>query len=183
MTTVGLSTSSSHRDKGFTLVEVLIVMAIMAILAATAAPSLLATIASYQTRTVADELAISLAFAKNEGIRRGGRVIAQRLETGTNPCADAAGQLWSCGFVVFYDADGDGIQDANEPTLRNVAVPAALVVRNMSNTKKLTFDRWGQANGINALQIRILKTGASSSDTSVCVASGGRIRTVKGLVC
>ena len=161
----------------------MMVASILAILAALAIPSFTATIARYQTGTVADEVANLIATARTEAIRRGGDVVLQKKAAGANPCPN--NQQWSCGLTLWADTDRDATQDANEPVLKELDVPAGVNLLNMSGTSpaRLTFNRWGQANGINALHFIAMRAGISAADRSVCVTSGGRIRVVEGIVC
>lgn len=168
---------------GFSAIELLVVISILGILSALAAPSFRDTLARYQTSTVADEIVNLLGTARVESIRRGGNVVLQKKTTGANSCA--TNQEWSCGLILWADTNRDGVQDANEPVLKDVDVPANVVLRNMSGTSpaNMTLNRWGQANGINALHFRVLRTGVTSADRSVCVTSGGRIRIENSLNC
>lgn len=172
-------------QQGFTLVEAIVVIAIMAILAAVAVPSMRDLIASYQTRSTADNMAAMIAYAKMEAIRRSGRVVLTKVPAGASNNNCGTNQRWSCGLLMYADLDADTVQDANEPTLRTMDVPANINLMNMSagNGASLVFNRWGQANGINALDFRVTKTGVAAADRTVCVTSGGRIRVVDGLVC
>ncbi|MBA4254509.1 MAG: general secretion pathway protein GspH [Polaromonas sp.] len=185
MSTVHMSNRTRAAQRGFTLIEAMVVMVIMAILAAIAVPSMRDLIAGYQTRSTADNMAAMIAYAKMEAIRRGGRVVLVKAAAGnsTNNCG--TNQRWSCGVLLYADLDADNVQDANEPTLRAMDVPTNVNLMNMSagNGAFLTFNRWGQANGINALDFRVTKTGVAAADRSVCVSSGGRIRVVDGIVC
>lgn len=171
------------RERGFTLIELMITVVIVSVLAAMAVPNLRNMIARYQTSTVSDEMAILIATARMEAIRRGGNVVLQKKPAGANTCA--TNQEWSCGVTLWADDDRDGTQDANETVIRDLSVPAGVNLRNMSGTSpdRLTFNRWGLANGIGALNFRVTRTGISTADRTVCVTTGGRVRIIEGLTC
>lgn len=185
MLTQRLPTCIRAAQQGFTLIEAMVVISIMAILAGLAAPAMRELIAGYQTRTTADNMAAMISYAKMEAIRRSGRVVLAKAPAGnsTNNCA--TNQSWACGVLMYEDVDGNNAQGANEPTLRTMDVPANVNLMNRSsgNGALLVFNRWGQANGINALRFVVTKTGVAQADRSVCVTSGGRIRVIDGIVC
>ena len=67
----GLKISSQTRHmRGFTLVEVLVVISILGILAAVAAPSFVSFIGTINSKTVALDLVNDLASARSEAIKR-----------------------------------------------------------------------------------------------------------------
>ncbi len=64
-------TRSPHRAGGFSLVELLLVLALMGVLAAIAAPSFTGWIRSIRTSSAADRLAADLALARVTAVRDG----------------------------------------------------------------------------------------------------------------
>lgn len=77
--------------KGFTLVEVMVVIAIVAILAAIAAPSFNSIIDKYRVKRAADTLSAFMINAKSEAIKRNTTVSA--VFTG-------AGATWCVGMIT-----------------------------------------------------------------------------------
>lgn len=63
--------AASGRARGFTLVEMVIVISIVAILVMFAAPSFQSTIQSARTTTEVNSLVNDLQFARSEAIKRG----------------------------------------------------------------------------------------------------------------
>ncbi|MBA2963469.1 MULTISPECIES: GspH/FimT family pseudopilin [Ramlibacter] len=109
-------------EPGFTLVEVLAVLAVSAVLASTAMPSLRALAASVRVSAAANDLLGDLLLTRSEAIHRRGRVVSCKSSNGSS-CADAGG--WQQGWIVFVDGDDDGQRDASEPLLqRQGALPA-----------------------------------------------------------
>lgn len=176
--------STQPPPRGFSAIELMVVMSIMAILTALAAPSFSEMLARYKTSVMADQLVSLLTVARTEAIRRGGNVILSKKTSGINDCS--TNQKWSCGVTLWADDDRDGTQDANEPVLRDFDVPEGIVLNNNTGATpaaRIILNRWGQANGINALAFSLVHTSISSANRSVCVASGGRIRVVEGVTC
>lgn len=167
------------------MVELMVTVSILALLAALAAPSFQDMLARYKTSSMADQMVQMITLARAEALRRSGDVVLEKRANGTSVNTCSTAQEWSCGVFLWADVNRNGSQDANEPTLRVFDVPQGIIMRNMSagSTASITFNRWGQANGINALNFRLIKSGVSTADRSVCVTSGGRIRVVEGISC
>jgi type IV fimbrial biogenesis protein FimT len=99
------------RAGGFTLIEVLIVVAISAILLAVAVPAFNQSIARAQARDAAQTLHATLQLARSEAIRRSVQVSVCRVTNsgaGRPPCdntatADVPAGDWASGWVVFAE--------------------------------------------------------------------------------
>ena len=86
--------------RGYTLAELLVVLAIGAALLAVARPDLAAMLRAQQLRAVSGDLFEAIGMARAQAIARNMRIrLAPR---------DAAGADWSQGWTVFADRDGDG---------------------------------------------------------------------------
>jgi len=182
--------SSAHPtgQAGFSAIELMVVLSILGVLSALAAPAMSDLLARWRTNAVAEQVTAALTLARVEAIRRSGNVVVQKSSSSysgsTNSCS--TNQQWSCGFIVYADIDRNGTQDATDVILREIDVPTGISLLNMSGASNaaLTFNRWGLGNqGLNALHFRIRKIGLSGADKSVCVSSGGRIRTVNSIDC
>jgi type IV fimbrial biogenesis protein FimT len=89
---------------GFTIIELMIVLAIAAILAAIAAPSFTATIQDNRLATQVNELQASLGLARSEAIKLNNNVTIC-------PSSDGASCIgnWQNGWIVFVDPDANGV--------------------------------------------------------------------------
>lgn len=100
-------TSGSASIRGFTLVELMVVVTIVGILAAAAVPSFVAAVRNARLTSSANLLVTSLNYARNEAIKRGQNVVARKT-----------GAEWEAGWEVFVDADkSNAFNDDNDANL------------------------------------------------------------------
>jgi type IV fimbrial biogenesis protein FimT len=102
---------SKTRSRGFTVIEVLAVMAIAAILVGVGAPAMTATLRSVELSSATNDLMGSLLLARSEAVKRKGRVVLCKSPDGAS-CAQAGG--WQQGWIVFHDANNNGLREAGE---------------------------------------------------------------------
>ncbi len=92
-------TRVSNKQKGFTIIELMIVLLIMAILIALASPSFTKMIRDNRVQTTANGLIVALSTARNEAIRRGVNVtICASNAVATPACG---GTDWAAGWLVY----------------------------------------------------------------------------------
>lgn len=86
--------------RGFTLIELMVSIAVLAILLAIAAPNFRGMTASSDLRGTSNELITTLAQARSEAIKRGGRVTVCMSADGA-ACIATGG--WEQGWIMFTD--------------------------------------------------------------------------------
>jgi type IV fimbrial biogenesis protein FimT len=107
------------RDRGFTLLEVLVVLALLAVLLSLAAPSLQGLRQKHQMQSQAEQLQASLLLARSEALRRQRRVTLCVRATAVDAGEDCAPSgSWSQGWVVFVDGNDSGRREAAETVLQ-----------------------------------------------------------------
>jgi type IV fimbrial biogenesis protein FimT len=111
-------------NRGFTLLEALVVLALLAVLLSLAAPSLQGLRQKHQMQSQAEQLQASLLLARSEALRRQQRVTlcvrAPAAHAGPE-CATAG--TWAQGWVMFVDGNNSARREATETVLQ---VQAAL---------------------------------------------------------
>ena len=178
---------SIKRSSGFTVIEILVVVAVLGVLAALAAPSFKPIIEKWRVRQAVENMKSTLYFARSEAIKRGGNITVLK-NTLTTECSQASdSQEWSCGWIVFVDTNDNGTLQNTEEVLQTFSVPIGVNVMNSATTAqtRLKVDRWGQINGLGAQGFTFSPVGpgvASPHATKLCVTSGGRIRANTGHV-
>lgn len=95
------------RTKGFTLIELMVVIALVAILASLAAPSFQRSIAQRKVSEAASDLMISTLQARSAAITNNQQAIVQALVTTD----------WSKGWRIYVDVDKDKTYTAGTDTL------------------------------------------------------------------
>lgn len=115
------STASALRARGFTILELMIVVAIVGVLASLAFPAFGELIKNSRRTTVVNELSASLMLARAEAAKRGQPVSVCGLTSGGGTSC-AGGTNWDYGWMVFLDPDGDGAFDTGEEVMRRYIV-------------------------------------------------------------
>lgn len=97
------------KHAGFTLVELMIVVAVVAILTAIGLPSFSATIRANRIATRTNALIAAVSLARSEAVRS--NVAAGLCARATDT---TCGVNWDNGWLVFTDTNGDGAPSASE---------------------------------------------------------------------
>jgi prepilin-type N-terminal cleavage/methylation domain-containing protein len=96
---------------GFTLLEVMVVIAIASILAAVGIPSFVGIMNDIRQKSAVNLLASDLNMARGEAIKRNARVLLCARNSAGTGCATTAA-TWTAGWVACADADANGACDA-----------------------------------------------------------------------
>ncbi|SEA48003.1 type IV fimbrial biogenesis protein FimT [Microbulbifer marinus] len=165
----------AKRSAGFTLIELMIVIAILAILIAIGVPSFTSLIKNNRLTSAANDLAGALHFARAEAVRRGSSVQVSSV-------SDNIGN----GVRVWFDADGDGNLDSGadsseELRLVRMAAPAVSVAADTGANVSLTFSARGRASGAVILSICDDRSGNYGKEVSLLAT--GVMRTKSGIAC
>lgn len=108
------------RTSGFSLMEVIIVLAILAIVGVLAAPSFGQFLRSSKISATTNDLVGALYVARSEAITRGvNAVVCPSLNSQAADAVCQAGIAWTEGFIAFVDDNGNGTR---EPALEDILV-------------------------------------------------------------
>ena len=171
---------SQQSPRGFTLIEVMVVVSILAVLIAIAAPSFTPMIERWRVQQVVKQLEDTLYYGRSEAIKRSGRVVIQKLPNSAS-CTTASTTEWDCGWFVCDDTNGNGTCQTTEPVLQRYDTPANIQVTRPSGTgATIQLNRWGLVNGA-WLGFSLVPKGKTTTDQAargLCMSSGGRIRII-----
>jgi type IV fimbrial biogenesis protein FimT len=162
---------------GWTLVELMVVLAVAVLLVTAAAPQYGDWIASARLANEAQQLAASMTLARAEAIKRGQRVNLCR-SADRRRCAGGGG--WDAGWLVYVDINRNGQIDDDEPLLRiERAAPSGIrVAANRPVEDYVSYTSLGTARMLNgALQMgtfTLCRPGLRA--LHVVLANSGRVR-------
>ena len=154
------------RNRGFTLLEVLVVLALLAVLLSLAAPSLQGLRQKHQMQSQAEQLQSSLLLARSEALRRQQRVTLCVRESAAHAASDCAmAGTWAQGWVMFVDGNDNGRREATETVLQvQEALPRFLTLQgNATVDRYISYGPQGRSQSI---------TGAFQAGTLTLCGSG-----------
>jgi type IV fimbrial biogenesis protein FimT len=146
-----MRSTTSKREQGFTLLELMTAVTVAAVLLAVGVPSLRDLTIRQRITGAAQDLHIDLTLARNEAVTRATNVTvcpSTDLVTCTN-------DGWVNGRLIFIDANADGVVDVGELVVKQTPALATGLTAGPA-AGFVTFNSLGQTA---ALTIGICQTG------------------------
>lgn len=173
---------------GFTLTELLIVIAIMGIVAAFAGPNLRPLLVRNAVAGHANTLTSAIWYARSEAVARGSAVsICRAASADLNSCG-AAGSDWSTGWIVFADGGALGQINPGDARLRvfSAVDTGYEILANAGDGgagfAALTWGSTGElvnrpaGDGMPRLTVKSKVSSEASMSRLVCLSASGRAR-------
>lgn len=163
-------------SRGFTLIELLVTLSVASILLTVALPSYRVFVQDSLLITQSNNFYSAMMLAKSEAVKRSSPAT---ICPSTNGTGCTGGTVWSNGWIVFADTNGDGAVDAGEEILQ---VSAALSGGNtlQSNTRiRVTYAASGYTLGF-AETFSLCDSRGAAMSRRIVLNNQGRLRTETG---
>lgn len=167
-------------EPGFTLIELVIVIAVVAVLMSVAVPSFQSALAESRQVSVFNKMSGTLRFARSEAIKRSKGVSICPFATNTS-----CGTDWSAGMLVYVDARDDGaplVYDGEDATIRTIALSNSGISlqahalldtgTTTATTGSIRFNARGQPNWLNGTMVLCDARGSTHASALVMTGSG-----------
>ena len=137
--------------RGFTIIELMMVVAIVGVLALFALPEMKNLVVGNRMKTLSLDLYSSLTLARSESIKRNANTVSMIAKSGG----------WQNGWTVCVDANSNSACDTGEVVVvEGEAVDASLTLTGPAGTI-VTYNRDGRVT--TAASFRIIATGMANS--------------------
>ena len=163
----------SDYSEGFTLGELLVVLALFALLTAQLLPDLSTVTDSNRLYTVANEFSQQLQLARNSAIQRNRKVTLCKSADSTQ-CSTSV--EWEDGWILFENIDGDGNVDSSDTVLQSHSpLPIGMTLRGVGNFKnRITYKPTGDSTSFSRMVF--CNDGTLTDAQVIYISSTGRIR-------
>jgi type IV fimbrial biogenesis protein FimT len=166
------------KRRGFTLVELLVVLAVGSILLAIAVPGYAFMVNANRLAAVTNDLVTALHLARSEAIKRGTRVTV--CKTGDAMAASPACSTtanWQDGWLVFVDGGTRGVVDGGDILLRvREQVSSGAVITSINYSRYISYLPGGGSQGSSGLANGSLKICRDSIQRDIIINRTGRPR-------
>ncbi|MCK5725300.1 MAG: GspH/FimT family pseudopilin [Thiotrichaceae bacterium] len=164
--------NKKFNNQGYTLVEVLIVLAITSLLTYIASPTFSSMLNSNRMSTRSNELLAVLNFTRSSAVTHGDSVtLCKKNSTSTN-CDNNA--EWEDGWIVFYDKNDNGNIDSGE-TILNVYQGMNKTISLSYTHNRLVYNNEGFSYGYSGTFL-LCDSRGNSARKGIIISTNGRPR-------
>ena len=166
---------TSLKQRGFTLMELIVTVTVMGILAAIAIPSFFSTIQNEFSISVKDDFVLTMQFIRSEAIKRARNV---SMCAPTDSTFTACGTNWSLGWFIFTDVNGNGTYNGGtDVILRRISLTGSNAVITSTGNNYASYTSAGfPAGNTGGVTYTIYATGCSGAyANTVAVSTAGRL--------
>jgi len=182
-------TAPPRRTHGFSLIELMVVIAIAAIISGLAAPSFTRMLNANRVQTAASALQGDMMYARTEAVKRG--MWVSICPSANQSTCDTSSNAWQNGWIVFYDAVGNGVFDSSADTILKVRAKLpggnTIAASPAPTQNAIIFNREGFTTNLGTSQVAFqlhTLTNDAKATRCVLVTFGGSLSTVeKGSTC
>lgn len=162
---------NSHRERGITLVEQVMVIAIVATLIGAAVPSMRHLLDRSRLQTVQADFIGALHHTREAAVVARQATVFCPSRDGRQ-CVDE--ERWDHGWLLAVDRDHDNQPDG-QPLRVNGGYADSLTIQSSVGRRRVRFQADGSARGSN-LTFVFCRRGTAEQALNVVVANSGRIR-------
>ncbi|WP_432471156.1 GspH/FimT family pseudopilin [Amphritea sp. HPY] len=130
------------RNKGFTLIELMVTVAVMALLLTVGAPAMGSFLQNSQLDSTVDQLKNIYSFTRQEAVHRQQVVSLCAFDTQNNTC----GNSWNDGALVYIDRDGAAGFGGTDLRLREVEFTEGVTVVWTGSENRLDLEADGSTD-------------------------------------
>ena len=173
------ASARTRLQRGFTMIEILVVITIIGVLLSLATPSMVKFIADWRVNSAINSLTRDFRMARAESIKRSRPVIICRANAAFSACEN--GTEWKGGWLVFVDNNFGGTYTQNTDELLAKQRPLPGIGAFVSGSAvTFTFLPNGlmKRSGSNTkFNVQSALAGESPyAEQGLCVAASGRVR-------
>ena len=146
-----LNTISLKAYLGFTLPELMVTLAVVVILVTMTAPSMRGLITNQRVASATQEIFSAIVLARSEAIKRQRTVSVCSTVDGVS--CDMNNTGWEQGWLIFTDADADGVLDNGDQVLRAREAQSEQIIISWNRGNSISFNSHGQTGTAGSFEI------------------------------